>query len=405
MNAASSSTARPGFKALIPYWQVTFAAFMGWFLDGFDQTSFMFTLPDIARDFGCTISMLGGVLFGQAVGRFIGNTAWGWLADRYGRKPAFMLGVIWFAIFSALTGFSHSIYTLFIIQFLFGIGFGGEWTASAALLMETVPEASRPLASALMMSGYELGYFAAAGAQALILPHFGWRILFFIGILPALLSIFIRIGVKESPIWLEQRALQQKKTVSKTRFSWSGAALQAIILMSFLEFQKAAIYTFYPTILRDSHHLSPQAIFWPIMLYCIGSFSGKIFCGKLAEYFGESRVMIGAILIVMCAIWPFLCVQDWNLLLISAFIMGAAASGIFALIPHYLAQRFPSAQRSFGMGLSYALGSLGQGLAGKIVPFFGATAATLPLSAVAFVLGSSVLTAISAAFKPKLPKF
>ncbi|QHI95210.1 MFS transporter [Aristophania vespae] len=405
MNAASSSTARPGFKALIPYWQVTFAAFMGWFLDGFDQTSFMFTLPDIARDFGCTISMLGGVLFGQAVGRFIGNTAWGWLADRYGRKPAFMLGVIWFAIFSALTGFSHSIYTLFIIQFLFGIGFGGEWTASAALLMETVPEASRPLASALMMSGYELGYFAAAGAQALILPHFGWRILFFIGILPALLSIFIRIGVKESPIWLEQRALQQKKTVSKTRFSWSGAALQAIILMSFLEFQKAAIYTFYPTILRDSHHLSPQAIFWPIMLYCIGSFSGKIFCGKLAEYFGESRVMIGAILIVMCAIWPFLCVQDWNLLLISAFIMGAAASGIFALIPHYLAQRFPSAQRSFGMGLSYALGSLGQGLAGKIVPFFGATAATLPLSAVAFVLGSSVLTAASAIFKPKLPKF
>lgn len=213
-----NSPSQSGFKALFPYWQVTFAAFMGWFLDGFDLTTFMFTIPDIARDFGCTISMLGGVLLGQAIGRFIGNTAWGWLADRYGRKPAFMIGVLWFAIFSALTGFSHSLLTLMIIQFLFGIGFGGEWTASAALLMETVPASLRPLASAMMMSGYELGYFAAAGAQALILPHFGWRVLFFIGIIPAFLSLFIRIGVKESPVWLAQKQNRQRDMTPKQRF-------------------------------------------------------------------------------------------------------------------------------------------------------------------------------------------
>lgn len=121
---------------------------------------------------------------GQSIGRAVGNTGWGWLADRYGRKPAFMLGVIWFAVFSALTGLSHHFYVLMAVQFMFGIGFGGEWTASAALLMESVPAWTRPMASALMMSGYEVGYFVAAGVQALVLPHYGWRVLFFIGLAP-----------------------------------------------------------------------------------------------------------------------------------------------------------------------------------------------------------------------------
>lgn len=177
--------------------------------------------------------------------------------------------------------------------------------------------------------------------------------------------------------------------------------------MSILAFQKAALYTFYPTILRNYHHLTPQAVFWPISLYCLGSFCGKILCGRLAEYWGDTKkVMLGTIITVMIMIGPFLCIGNWALLLVSAFIMGGAASGIFALIPHYLAQRFPSDQRSFGMGLSYALGALGQGLAGKIVPFFGATAATLPLSAVTFVLISSVMTLVSIIYRPKdMPEF
>lgn len=403
---ASSSLSQPSSQSLRPFWQVTLASFLGWFLDAFDQTTLMFTLPDIARDLGSTMAAMGGVLLGQALGRAAGNTLWGWLADHFGRRPAFMLGVLWFALFSTLTGFVHSVWVLIVVQFLFGVGFGGEWTASASLLMESVPASLRSRASAIMMSGYEIGYLAAAGMQALLLPQYGWRVLFFVGVLPALLTIFIRIGVKESPVWLASRAKQNTQRTRAPSFSWSASALQAIILMCFLEFQKAAIYTFYPSILRGSHHLTPQLIFWPITLYCVGSFLGKLFCGSLAERFGDARVMQVAIGVVMITIWPFLCATHWLLLLASAFIMGAAASGVFALVPHYLAQRFPSEQRSFGMGLSYAVGSIGQGIAGKIIPILGPTAATLPLSAMVLVLGSSAVSAGISAYTPKkMPEF
>lgn len=407
----STRSSTPSFKALLPFWRVTLAAFSGWFLDAFDQTTLMFTLPDIARDFGCTLSALSSVFLAQAIGRAVGNTSWGWLSDHFGRKPAFTLGVLFFAIFAACSGLSHSITSLLLIQFFFGIGFGGEWTASATLLMESTPAPLRPLASAIMMSGYEIGYMAAAGAQALILPHHSWRILFFIGLLPALLSLFIRLGVPESPLWLARRkehAQQHITTASRApqhEEKWSGAAIQAVVFMCFLEFQKAALYTFYPTILRDHHHLSPQLIFWPVSLYCLGSFSGKIFCGNLATRFGNIRVIQCALIAVSILIWPFLNAGPWIILLGSSFLIGATSSGIYALVPHYLSQRFPAHRRSFGMGLSYAVGSLGQGVAGRVVPWLSPIMTSLPLAATGCVLGGGLftlaVTTIRTKYKPR----
>ncbi|MCQ9155149.1 MFS transporter [Acidomonas methanolica] len=390
----SPRTASTPLQSLRPYWRVTLAAFLGWFLDAFDQTALLLTLPDIARSLSCSLTLMGTVLLVQSFGRAIGNTGWGWLADRYGRKPAFMIGVLWFAVFSACAGLAWNITVMMLVQFCFGIGFGGEWTASATLLMESVPAISRPLASALMMAGYEMGFLVAAGAQALILPHYSWRVLFFIGLAPALLTLFIRRNVPESPVWLKTRGARPAR-VARAPFSLrpllNAAAIQAVALMSFLEFQKAAVYSFYPTLLRDLHHFTPGQVFLPISLFCVGSLIGKLICGWLASRFGDVKVMLATILIVMLLIVPFLSAESRPVLFASAVAMGMAASGIFALVPHYLAKRFPSDIRSFGMGLSYAIGSIGQGLAGQLVPLFGGAGAGLARSAEAFVLSSSLV--------------
>ncbi|GAN53560.1 MFS transporter [Tanticharoenia sakaeratensis] len=384
---------------LRPHWRVTFAAFMGWFLDAFDQTALMLAMPDIAHDFSVPLKAMGTVLLIQSIGRAIGNTGWGWLSDRYGRRIAFMAGVLWFAAFSGATAIATTYSVLVLVQFLFGIGFGGEWTASATLLMESVPARARPMASALMMSGYEVGYLVAAGVQAIVLPHYSWRWLFVIGLAPALLALFIRAGVGESPVWLKTRDKLAATRKPRVRFRFDAAAIQAVVIMTLLEFQKAAIFTFYPTILRGPHHLTPAQVFWPVGLYCIGSLCGKLVCGRIAERFGDVRVMLVALAIVVLVAWPFMSGPTYAILCAASFTIGAAASGVFALVPHYLSKRFPSETRSFGMGLGYAIGSIGQGVAAQAISLFGRGAA-LPLSAEGFVIGSSILSAAVALAEP-----
>ena len=409
--AQADEPAQPGqpartspFRELLPFWQVTLAAFLGWFLDAFDQVVLLLALPDIGKSLGASLVAMGLVITAQSAGRVLGNTGWGWLADRYGRKLTFMVGVIWFAVFSGAAGLAWSYAAMLAIQFLFGIGFGGEWTASAALLMESVPARTRPLASAIMMSGYEFGFFAAAAAQAVILPHYGWRALFFIGIAPALLAIFIRIGVPESPVWLKARARgAHTAKAPRQRLRLGPAALQAIAFMLFLQFQNAAMYSFYPSLLRDVHHFTPGMVFPASAAYCVGSILGKPVCGRLALRFGVRGVLLAYLALTVLIVVPFASGGTLTVLLAGAFAMGFFGNSVFALVPHYLSQRFPSDVRSFGMGVSYAFAAMGQGIAGFVVPWGGGMIG-LARAIELFVVAGSAATALVAAREPaRLP--
>ncbi|WP_322782915.1 MFS transporter [Gluconobacter cerevisiae] len=388
------------FQLLRPYWRVTLAAFLGWFLDAFDQVALLLCLPDIGKDLGVSLTAMGIIITAQSVGRVVGNTGWGWLSDRYGRKLTFMIGVIWFAVFSGATAMTWTYLAMLVVQFMFGIGFGGEWTASAALLMESVPPRARSLASSLMMSGYECGFFAAAAAQAIILPIWGWRALFLIGVVPALLAIFIRRGVPESPVWLKIQSMP-KQQIQRRKFGFrlDGAALQALIFMAFVQFQNAAIYSFYPTFLRSDRNLSPADVFPFIAAYCIGSLLGKPLCGVLASRFGDRTVFMLYFALTALGIWPFISAHSMTVMLAGAFGVGMFGNSIFALVPHYLSQRFPSETRSLGMGTSYATAALGQGVAGFLVPMLGALYG-LPTAIIGSVLVGTVLVAAVVSYKP-----
>ena len=389
------------FALLRPHGKLVLACFLGWFLDAFDQVILILAIPEIGKHFGVTLTAMGLVLTAQSVGRIAGNIGWGWLADRYGRKLTFMVGVIWFAVFSGLSGLAWSYTALLVIQLLFGIGFGGEWTASAALLMETVPARARAVASSLMMAGYEFGFFAAAGAQAILLPSFGWRSLFLVGIIPALLAIFIRVGISESPVWLRTRA--QADTRSRPRFRMDAAAWQACALMAVLQFQNAAITSFYPTLLKTVRHYGPDGVFVAVAAYSVGSIIGKPSCGWLASRIGDRATLLIFLLIAIADVVPFVTSGNATLLLVAAFVMGAFGNSVFALVPHYLSLRFASPVRSFGMGLAYALAAAGQGIAGYVVPATGRLVGLGHAMELLIVAGSILVAAIALREPADLP--
>jgi MFS transporter, SHS family, lactate transporter len=196
-------------KALRTHWRIVVAAMAGWGLDAFDFTMLLFLLPHLGKVFGAALPEMAFVVTATGLTKVIGTVVWGAAADRFGRKLPFMVAVLWFSFFSGLSGLAWSYASFLALRALFGIGFGGEWSASASLLMESLPERTRGVAAGIMMAGYEVGYLLAALCFGLIFPWAGWRAMFFLGIAPALLAIFIRSGIKESPLWLEARQNQQ----------------------------------------------------------------------------------------------------------------------------------------------------------------------------------------------------
>ncbi len=398
---AEADAASP-FRMLLPHWRVVLGAWLGWFCDAFDQVVLVFLLVRLSQQFHVSLVAMGLVLTLQSLGRVVGNTAWGWAADRWGRKLAFMVGVIWFAGFSFLSGLAWSYGALLVIQALFGIGFGGEWTASAALLMESVPARSRSVASAIMMAGYEFGYFGAAVANALVLPVFGWRAMFFIGIVPALLALFIRWGIPESPVWLKRQAESGAGAAPAPRgsFRLSPAALQGWVFMGLIQFQNAAVFSFYPAFLQKVHHLGSAQLFPFAAMYSGASVLGKPLCGWLAYRLGDRPTIVGYLAVTVPGAVLFTQAGGTVSLLAGAFVMGIVANSLFALVPNFLSQRFGSAHRSFGMGFGYAIAAGGQAIASVAVPALG-NRWGLGMSMMVLIIAGSIAAAVVVALQPR----
>src|SRR5437773_4239864 len=199
-------------------WMAFVASYFGWVLDGFDFTILTFLLVDVQRSFAVNATLAG--LLGQItlMFRLVGGIGAGTAADRWGRKGPLMFSILWYSMFAFLSGFSTSYGMLFTCRALFGIGMGGEWAAGMPLTLEHWPAHLRGIASGMLQSGYSCGFVLSSFAFRYIYPLFsanpnlGWRVMFWIGILPALLLLWIRTGVRESPVWLErQRHLASTK--------------------------------------------------------------------------------------------------------------------------------------------------------------------------------------------------
>src|SRR3954454_7433853 len=195
------------FKSLTREQRNTFlACFLGWALDALDFFLVTFVLTQIADNFGKSISAVAFSITLTLMMRPLGALIFGWLGDRFGRRIPLMIDIIFYSIVELLTAFAPNFAAFLLLRALFGIGMGGEWGLGASLAMESLPTKARGLFSGILQQGYAFGYLLAALVYWLIFPFFGWRGLFVTGALPALLVIYIRAHVPESPVWERGRA-------------------------------------------------------------------------------------------------------------------------------------------------------------------------------------------------------
>src|SRR6266436_942240 len=199
--------------------QTLIAASLGWMLDSFDAMLYVLVMAHIIRDFGITKGTAGLLNTLTLLASGIGGVLFGFLADRVGRKHALMGSILTYSVCSFACGLSTSVFMLAIFRFILGLGMGGEWNTGATLVAETWPTHLRAKAISIVQSSWAIGYAAAALVAGLLLREFNWRIVFFVGILPALIILWIRRSVPESEMWMARQRATLSKEHGNTGFA------------------------------------------------------------------------------------------------------------------------------------------------------------------------------------------
>ncbi len=336
---------------------VVAASFLGWALDAFDFFLLVFVLKDIAAEFDTDIANVTFAILLTLAMRPIGAFIFGRAADHWGRRPTLMVNILLYAGLEFLSGFSANLTVLIILRGLYGIAMGGEWGVGASLTMESIPPKARGFVSGLLQSGYPAGYFIASIVYAVLFPYIGWRGMFMVGVLPALLVFYIRRTVPESPSWQRQSAQTRGSTLSIVKSHWR-LAIYAVILMTAFNFFSHGTQDLYPTFLEVQHKLSAHAVGIIAVIYNIGAICGGLVFGSLSERFGRRRCIVVAALLSLptLPLWAFS--SSAVLLAIGAFLMQFFVQGAWGIIPVHLNELSPADARGTFPGFVYQLGNL-----------------------------------------------
>jgi len=335
---------------------VVIASFLGWTLDAFDFFLLVFVLKDIAQEFGAAIPDVTFAILLTLAMRPLGAFLFGRAADRWGRRPTLMADVLLYSILEFASGFSPNLTVLLVLRALYGVAMGGEWGVGASLTMESIPPHARGFVSGLLQSGYPTGYFVASIVYGLLFPIIGWRGMFMVGVLPALLVLYIRRSVPESPSW-EPGAAARSSTMSVVRSHWR-LGIYAVLLMTAFNFFSHGTQDLYPTFLQVQHGLSPHAVGIIAAVYNVGAIVGGIVCGTLSERIGRRRMIVIAALLSLpiLPLWAFS--AEPVLLALGAFLMQVVVQGAWGVIPAHLNELSPQEARGTFPGFVYQLGNL-----------------------------------------------
>jgi SHS family lactate transporter-like MFS transporter len=333
------------------------AGFLGWTLDAFDFFVLVMVLDAVAKEFGRTRPEIALTLTASLAMRPFGAILFGIMADRYGRRVPLIADIIFYSIIEVLSGLAPNYTVFFILRLLFGIGMGGEWGVGASLAMESAPAKWRGLLSGVLQEGYALGYLLAAIVYFTVFPHYGWRVIFFIGGLPALLSLFVRARVKESEAWHENKMTDWAAYRQAIAKHWR-LFVYLVLLMTMMNLISHGTQDMYPTFLQLQRHFNPQQTASITIISMVGAIAGGLLFGFVSDRRGRRGAMVTAALCgaLLVPLWVF--APSTPLIVVGAFSMQFMVQGAWGVIPAHLNELSPGPLRGFFPGFAYQLGVL-----------------------------------------------
>jgi MFS transporter, SHS family, lactate transporter len=287
------------------------AGFLGWTLDAFDFFVVIFLIDTLAHQFGVPKKEIVRTLAWTLAFRPVGAVIFGLLSDRFGRRIPLMLNVIYFSAIELLCGFSPN-YTFFLVmRALFGIGMGGEWGVGASLAMEAAPVRWRGVLSGMLQCGYSVGYLLAAVAARFVLPAWGWRPMFWIGALPALLAMYIRSKVPESEAWKQHRVKNTGQVLRVVAGQWRRF-VYLVVLMTFMMFLSHGTQDLYPDFLQEVHRAGAAVRANIAVIYNIGAICGAVIFGHFSQTLGRRKSMTAALGLSLAVIPLWALAEAWR---------------------------------------------------------------------------------------------
>jgi SHS family lactate transporter-like MFS transporter len=348
------------FKSLNREQRNTFVAcFLGWALDALDFFLLTFVLVPVSHDFGRSIPQVAFAITFTLLMRPVGAFIFGLLGDKFGRRIPLMADIIFYSVMELLTAFAPNFTIFLILRALFGIGMGGEWGLGASLAMESLPTQARGLFSGILQQGYMFGYLLAALVYWTVFPVFGWRGLFVVGALPALLVIYIRAHVPESPVWERHRARRQATPFNATTFIQRHGMLfiYAVVLMTAFNYMSHGTQDLYATFLQKQRGFGVSQTSITSIINAIGAILGGTVIGFMSQRWGRRRAIILSAVCGMLLIPIWIFSPTTGLLIVGGFLMQFMVQGAWGVVPVHLNELSPPDFRGTFPGLAYQLGN------------------------------------------------
>ena len=337
------------------------AGFLGWMLDAFDFFIVTLVINDLAKAFGQTRTSIAFASSMTLMMRPFGAVIFGIMADRFGRKLPLMLNVIMYASVSVACAFAPNYTVFLVLRMIFGVAMGGEWGLGASLALESVSPKFRGLLSGILQEGYAAGALLASLVYRFIYPHYGWRPLFLLGGLPALLAIFIRSKVRESPAWHEHKTTDWSSYGRALTSNWKRFAF-LVLMMTVMNFISHGTQDMYPTFLEQHRGFTPLARANTTMIAYLGAIIGGLVFGYYSDRTSRKRAMVTGLIccFLFTPLWIAAPTAAW--LTVGAFMMQFFVQGAWGVVPAHINELSPNAIRGFFPGFAYQLGVAGASL-------------------------------------------